>query len=314
MEKLKRTKEHDTQKVTKARARPMQIKKIPGGKKNPLIKTIEKIKIDVPEGCPNLHTTAVFVGSCNSGKTNWMLNLAKEYCDFKCFNRIFVLSPTYENNHDAFKILPIHPDDVYSGRTVLNHGVECVLEIENKMKKAAKEYEEYEEYCKAYEAWEQGTETMHQDTLLKNNYYAAPVFMPRPSVLMLMDDLSNTSVYSRSTKNGFINLLLRHRHVYEIGLTIFMCVQNFNTGVPKILRQNIKQFFLWKTHDSTQLKAIYEQVAQGCTEEEFYEAFEAATREPHDFLTVDLASKTGSVFRRNFDEEILFLGEEESII
>jgi len=298
------------EKVKPAKSRSCALRKIPGGKQNPLIKTIEKIKIPVPDGCPPLHTTAVFVRSCNSGKTNWMLNLAKIYCDFDCFNRIFVLSPTFDNNK-SFEILNIAPDDVYSGNFVLQHGVECVTEIETKMKKAAKEYSDYEAYCEAWKAWNNGKETMQQNTLLQNNYYAEPEYMARPSVLLMMDDLSHTVVFSTSRKNSFINLLLRHRHVFGIGLTIFMCVQNFNTGIPKILRQNIKQFFLWKTHDSTQLKSIYEQVAQGCTEDEFNAAFEAATKEKHDFLTVDLNSSTDSVFRRNFDEEIVFQGSSE---
>ena len=76
------------------------------------------------------------------------------------------------------------------------------------------------------------------------------------------------------------------------------------------MRQNIKQFYLWKTHDSTQLKSIFEQVAQGCSEEEFYKAFHFATKVKHEVLTVDLDSETGSVFRKNFNEEILFEGPE----
>lgn len=46
----------------------MKVKPIPGARKNTLIKTIEKINIDVPPGFFHLHTTGVFVGSCNSGE------------------------------------------------------------------------------------------------------------------------------------------------------------------------------------------------------------------------------------------------------
>lgn len=295
-------------KTVKSTSRPMVVKKIKGSLDNPLIKTIEKIKIKVPEGCPSLHTTAVFVGSCNSGKTNWMLNLAKKYEDFGSFNRIFVLSPTYDNNK-SFDILHIEPEDVYSGKRVLDNGVECVCEVEDKIKKLAEEYAEYEIYVKAYQAWINGVATMRQQAIVERRLYAEPEYMPMPRVLLLMDDLSHTKVFSVAKDNKFINLLLRHRHIYGIGLTIFAAVQNFTTGLPKILRQNIKQFYLWKTHDSTQLKCIYEQVAQGCSEIEFYQAFDIATREPHSFLTVDLDSKSESVFRSNFDREIVFIGE-----
>lgn len=292
-------------KVNIKKARKMIVASVPNGYKNPLIKTIEKIKIDVPEGCPPLHTTSVFVGSCNSGKTNWMLNLAKIYADYDSFNRIFVLSPTFENNQ-AFDILDIKPEDVYSGKRVLNDGVSCVMEVEEKMKKMASDYAEYEEYCEAHKAWLYGIENARQATLVSNNCNAAPIPMPRPSVLLMMDDLSHTTVFSVGRENSFINLLLRHRHVYGIGLSIFMCVQNFNTGIPKILRQNIRQFFLFKTHDQTQKKAMYEQLAQGFTEEVFNFAFDYATAEPHSFLTVDQTSDGPSTLRKNFDEYLIF--------
>ncbi len=279
--------------------------KIDGAIVNKLIKTIEKIKIPVPEGVPPLHTTAVFVGSCNSGKTNWLINYAQLLQDYGSINRIIVMSPTFENNA-AFDNLQINSNDIYSGSRVLTAGQECVTEIEAKIKKTAEDYKQYLEYVEAFSAWLRGKATFSQETLVKNNLEQEPEFMERPRILLLMDDLSHTGVFSTGRSNPFINMLLRHRHVFEIGLSIFMAVQNFATGVPKIIRQNCKQFFLWKTHDSTQLELIYEQVAQGCTKEEFYAAFRYATEKPHEFLTVDLNSSCGSVFRRNFDESLVF--------
>lgn len=240
-----------------------------------------------------------------SGKTNFMINLASWYQRHGSFNRIVIMSPTYDNNQ-AFEELVVDRNDVYSGSRVLKQGVECVGEIEQKIKKAGQDYKNYEEYVDAYVAWLKGKASMAQEAMVKNNLEQEPEYIPRPSILLIMDDLSHTGVFSVRRQNDFINMLLRHRHVHDIGLSIFMAVQNFNTGVPKIIRQNCKQFFLWKTHDSTQLETIYEQVAQGCTKEEFLQAFHEATKEPHNFLTVDLNSSTGSVFRKNFDEELSF--------
>lgn len=285
--------------------RKLRLQHIPGANRNELIKTIEKIKIDIPEGLFKLHTTAVFVGSCNSGKTNALINLSSEYQKFGSFNRIFVMSPTYENNL-AFQKLDVDPEDVYGGTRVLKDGIGCVTEVEQKVKKAGEDYKKHEVYVESYRAWIRGKATLAQETLLRNNLFEEPEFVPRPSILLIMDDLSHTGVFSVSRQNDFINLLLRHRHVHDIGLSIFMAVQNFTTGIPKILRQNCKQFFLWKTHDTTQLESIYEQVAQGCTKEEFYQAFSEATKEDHSFLTVDLNSSTGSIFRKNFDELMIF--------
>lgn len=294
-----------SKKISGVPVKSIRFENIHGANRNELIKTIEKIKIPVPPGSFKLHTTSAFIGSCNSGKTNAMINLAEEYQKFGSFNRIIIMSPTYYNN-EAFQRLEVARGDVYSGSTVLKNGIGCVTEVEMKVKKAGEDYKDYEIYKEAYIAHLRGKANLNQMTLLENNLFEPPDFIPRPSILLIMDDLSHTGVFSVSKKNDFINLLLRHRHAHDIGLSIFMAVQNFNTGIPKILRQNCKQFFIWKTHDTTQADSIYEQVACGCTKEEFTTAFEEATKEPHNFLTVDLNSSAGSVFRKNFHEQILF--------
>lgn len=300
------------QKIEKTTRSSIKFKKIPGAKKNTLIKQIEKIKIDVPIGCFPLHTVACFVGACNSGKTNWMLRLVESLQDHGSVNRVFVMSPTFENNK-AFDILNIRSDDIYQGKRVLDDGIGCILDVDHKIKKAAEEYEEYEEYCKAYRDFCNGKATYAQETMLRNNLFEEPEFIPMPRILVIMDDLSHTGIFSTSKANPFNNIVLRHRHIYGVGVSIFMAVQNFTTGVPKMLRQNTKQFFLWKTHDMTQLEQIYEQVSQGATKEDFYHAFHEATKEPHCFLTVDLNAKELSVFRKNFDEEII-MGSSPDII
>ncbi len=279
---------------------------IPGADPNELIECIEKIKIPIPDWAFRLHTTSVFVAPCDSGKTNAVIRLAHAYQEHGSFNRIIVCSPTFESN-EAFKLLHIRQEDIYSGNRVLKDGVGCVQEIEQKIKALAAEYTKYEQYVLAYRAWLRGEANANQETLLANNSFEEPEYIERPRILLILDDLSHTGIFSVSRANDFNNLLLRHRHVFGLGLSIFICVQTFTTGVPKHLRQNINQFFLWKTHDATQLKSIYEQVAQGCKKEEFLQAFAYATEIPHHFLTVDRRSKEHSVFRKNFNEELSFV-------
>ena len=285
-------------------------RKIPGVPENELIKGIKKHHIPVRNGFPPLHTLMVCVGACNSGKTNFAIAFTKDLLEDKSINRVILMSPTYENN-DAFSILNMRKDDIFSGRHVLDNGIQCVLEIEQKIKAAGEDYEEYLVYCKAYKAYLSGTSNYIQDSLVENNLYQPPKFMARPQILLFLDDLSNTTVFSTSRKNPFINMVLRHRHIFGIGLSIIMAVQNFNTGIPKILRQNIRQFCIWGTHDSTQLESIYEQVAQGCDKETFLKVFKEATKEKHNFLTIDLAAKDYSIFRKNFDKEIIVSGVDD---
>lgn len=292
-------------KKTKKAARPMSVRKIHGACANELIKKIEKVKIETPIGAPKMHATCAFIGSCNSGKTNAMINLAKTLEEYGSVNRIIVMSPTFEAN-EAFDEITVDKKDVYGGEHVLNNTIACVQDVEHKVKMAAKEWDAHLAYIEAWKAFADGSATMSQTNLLSNNLFKEPEEMDRPRFLLILDDLSHTGIYSKKSANKFNNMLLRHRHVYGLGLTIFMAVQNFTTGIPKVLRQNISQFYLWGTHDNTQLEAIYEQVAGGVSKEDFYAAFHYATAEPHHFLTVDLNSSGLSYLRKDFNEEIIF--------
>lgn len=148
----------------------------------------------------------------------------------------------------------------------------------------------------------------------KHNFKRMPD-IPRPSPLLIIDDMSHSDLYTPSKKNSFINLCLRHRHLFQVGLSIFMLVQTFKTGIPKCLRQNIQQFFLWPTHDMSQLESMYDEFANLCTKEDFMDMYKRATKNSHDFMTVDMnASDSLLRFRKCFDTILLpenLLSEEE---
>lgn len=276
-----------------------------------LIESIQKVKPKIRKGAFDLHTCALFCGACNSGKTNACINLLKLYQDDGSFNRFILISPTYENNRESWHTLNLRKEDIYY-EGILTHGLEVVKMIEQKIRKIARDYKDYLEYVEAYQAFLDGVATMRQQMLVRNRHFEKPEYQPFPSIAVILDDLSHSKVYSISRDNPFVNLLLRHRHVFDIGVSFYLITQNFNSGAPKILRQNLKQFHLYKTHDQTQLKSIYEQVAQGCTREEFDEAFAIATDKKHDFLTVDLGAKEGEpIFRKNFDQYII-LGNQQN--
>ena len=85
-----------------------------------------------------------------------------------------------------------------------------------------------------------------------------------------------------------------------------MLVQNYKTGIPKCLRQNVQQYFIWSTHDMSQLESMYEEFANICTLDQFLAVFREATKEKHDFLSIDLNAKDESQrFRKNFDTALV---------
>jgi len=279
--------------------------KIRNGLRNDLIKIGEKDLPDVPDHLFTLHTTCAFVGNTNSGKTNAAVVLAREYLDHGSINRVFIISPTADQNR-YFEVLKCNSEDIYKAKKALNHSQECLTEVLEKIKDSAEEYFEYLEYCEAYKNWKKGKANYFEMLMLRNNQYELPEFVPKPSCLIIFDDLSHTKMYSMARDNEFINLMLRHRHIFDVGVTLFMLVQNFKTGIPKILRQNIRQYFLWSTRDRTQLKAIYEEIANICEPEDFLKVYKQATEGDHDFLTVDLPNPDRKLkFRKNFDSYLV---------
>lgn len=275
----------------------------------------EKVKAEllpvpeVPDGLFKLHTLAAFIGCRGSGKTNACVLLAQRYIDEGVFNRIFIISPTYESN-PQFEALKPDPNDVYMS---IHGAIEDLTEILEKVKEDVDDHERREEYRAAYARWRQNAATMKDMNLLEANEFRKPPNIPKPCPLLIIDDMSHSPLYQPSQKNPFINLCLRHRHLHRVGITIFMMVQTFTTGIPKCLRQNVQQYFLWPTRDMSQLEAMYHEFANICSFEQFLSVFKEATAAPHSFLTIDL-NPTDEMqrFRQNFDRVLVPPEETES--
>jgi hypothetical protein len=100
------------------------------------------------------------------------------------------------------------------------------------------------------------------------------------------------------------------------GCSIFMLVQNFKTGVPKPIRQNLQQFFIWRTADRSQLEAMWEEFANLIDLHNFVRIYHLATdADKHDFLTVDMNPTSDQIgnFRRNFDTA-LFMADPQAVV
>lgn len=204
-----------------------------------------------------LHTLAAFIGPRGSGKTNAAILLARKYLHDGSLNRVFIMSPTIESNR-IFDLLEPDPEDIYKNIHTCLADLDDIL---GKVKVMVAEYEKVKEYNKIHDKWQRFQRgkgpglTVQEFNLLENNQFKRRPELPRPAPLLIIDDMSHSDIYTPSKKNSFINLCLRHRHLFKVGISIFMLVQTFKTGIPKCLRQNIQQFFLWPTHDMSQVRA-----------------------------------------------------------
>jgi hypothetical protein len=266
--------------------------------------------VPYPDHLFPLHTLGIFAGARNSGKTNACSLLIKDYFDNKSFTRLFIISPTYKSN-PTLHVLGADEKDVYIDSSNVNEAINSILKkIEDEVKK----YKDTSEYEKAYLRFKNKQISMEDQILLEMNDFKKPKRNPIPSPCLIIDDMSHTSIYSESKDNPFINLLLRHRHIFQVGMSIFMLVQNFKKGIPKILRSNTQVFFLYKTNDIDALENIHSEFGNICSLSQFLEFYKNATQEDKNFLTIDpFNTDKNKRFRKNFDTFLTFPTEDSEL-
>lgn len=276
---------------------------IKGGVKNEKVQA--KVKMVVPvvgEDMFPLHTLAAFIGARGSGKTNAAINLALRYLNDKSLNIVYIMSPTYESNPELW-VLNAKEENIFTNSMdILNE----FRKIQALIKKAAKEWEDDTEYQKVYtRVVHTKRYTMSDQLEVDKRDGKPPKYLPKPSPLIFIDDMMKTDIYSTSNSNPFNNFCILHRHFAKVGATVFMMVQNFKSGISKIIRQNIQQFFIFSTADIGCIEAMYEEFGNVCTFETFIEIFKMATNEVNHFLTVSPFSRdVDKQFRQDFDKFI----------
>jgi hypothetical protein len=270
---------------------------------------------DFPPQLFRLHTLAAFFGPRGSGKTNGAVLLARKYLEFGSFTRIYVISPTYESN-PVFETLEANPADVY---TDLGSILASIQDIVAKIEADAAAHEAELQYADIWLRHAQGKAVdVREQIILERESFREPELGARPFPLIIIDDCSHSQIYSTSRSNPFINLCLRHRHVggEGYGCSIFMLVQNFKTGVPKPIRQNLQQFFIWRTADRSQLEAMWEEFANLIDLDSFVRLYHMAVDgNTHNFMTVDMNPAQPQIgnFRRNFDVALRVVNQEELV-
>ncbi len=191
----------------------------------------------------------------------------------------------------------------------------AIEDVENKVKRARDDWIKELEYAAIFKKHQSDKSTLGptEEWILKNEHYRKPdVEGKRPKCLLVVDDCSHSKIFSSGRANPFVNLCLRHRHLHDVGLSIFLLLQN-QTGLPRALRLNTMQYALWRTQDTREIKSIFEEVGGVVNWNTFIRLYDYATRDSlHDFLFIDLnAIDPNLMFRKNLDERIL-LDESES--
>lgn len=292
---------------------------IPGSFTNdPIAHSMRHPHKKLPEALYPLHNVCAFVGPRGSGKTTALINLVAQYLKHKAFDRIKIISPTYDSNPEyeyLFQKLRI-PEEEQDQHICKDPNIApAFLDVFLRDFKAdGKEYEEVHKYKSVWEKWAKNKPlTNNEVDMLASNQYSPPPDIEKPSAALIVDDMTHTPLLSRFS--SYPHLLIKHRHVggTNIGISIFTLVHNFKSGIPKCARQNVQVFHLFPMSDETQLKSIWEETACGCTTfQEFFSLYKAGIQDEealkkgeqsHNFFTID--PYNGSIdkrFRRNFNE------------
>lgn len=281
---------------------PFEIEAIPSGLHNNEVQCKPKRVPHVPPHLPRLHTLCGAFGVVRSGKTNAIVNLLQAYVDAGCLNLLYCISPTYDSN-TALQTLPFVEGGIFTNS---KGSVESLLRILDMLKEKVDEYEEEKIYKKAYRAYKKDRQTPAQEVLLLKNDYRIPEKIPWPKPAIFIDDMTHTELMANTIKNELSHLSLHHRHLDNVGISIFQAFQTFKSGMPKVVRSNLSLILVFPTCNMTEIEEIYKEVSNNITFETFKKILFEATKGDHDFLLVDKYAKdTTKQFGINFDRKFI---------
>ena len=288
----------------------------------------QAFQFETPPGMPKAHGVTLVVGKRGAGKTVACCNLLKKME----FDRIFILSPTIHSNKEMIEMLGADEDDIYTD----TNDIGSILGVKEAIEKERDDLEEYLRDKKQFDAlkkrleaaaddipdWTAGGKEL-EDAMLK--FYSDGDFKPPyhkwggkpPKCCLLLDDLIGSKIYQEQLTLN--NLAILHRHVGQlkeggaVGISLYFLVQSYKAqhgGLSRPIRNQTTSFILFQSKNIKELEEIAEEVGGEVDMAQFFEIYNRAIRVKHDFLFIDLHKKDehASMFRRNFDEFLLYDG------
>lgn len=207
------------------------IEAIPGGLENGEVISKPKRVPKTPAHLPRLHLLAGAFGVVRSGKTNAVVNLMQAYWDAGSLNVLYCISPTYESN-TSLQTLPF--EKIYSDSKNSIQSLEAIIQdVEDRSKEYVKE-KTYRVAHNRWRKWQNGTGKAPPDwkdrILLLNENYRTPKKIKWPCPGVFIDDMTHTELMANTINNSLSHLSLRHRHLANVGLSIFQAFQTFKSG------------------------------------------------------------------------------------
>ena len=257
--------------------------------------------IETEPDFPKLHTLSILSGRRGSGKSVQLANFLRKCRDKHYYDKVILITPTYNSNKEIWDICYITPDDVIEPDiNSIKTAIKIVEDEKEEWDNFLQQKKLYQEFIKDKKG---NLENLNSRKLLE--YYSSgfldhnkpewkyPVEHP-PRIAIILDDLLGTDVYARNRVSGFTNLAIKHRHIADgLGCSLFMLVQSWKcqSGVPRVVRENVQHLLLFRVNDENQIKSLREECDLPITDEDFFDMCKECHKIPHNFLFIDFAPK-----------------------
>tara|TARA_R110000851_G_scaffold321325_1_gene486638 strand:+ start:250 stop:1176 length:927 start_codon:yes stop_codon:yes gene_type:complete len=269
---------------------------------------------------PCLH---LIVGQRTSGKSYLTSKILAQTHKDKTFDRIYIITPSFNSNKSYFGKY-IKEEDVFDPTkdsiTKVIEGVEADRDAWEAYLQKEKDYKKFKS-----EIHDKKIHISDEDviTYMEHGFFdkKKPEWKYKsiepPKSLLIMDDVLGSPAILQSSGLTRIATLNRHMAPLEqnhsnrsaCGLAVIILCQSYKmqSGISRVLRENVSLLTLFKNKQEKQLEAIKDELANVVDVECFNQAYETATSEKHGSLTIDFTPKTPcKTFRKNLNEFIVF--------
>lgn len=291
------------------------------------LKKINKFTTELPEKSAfsidtdpdflKLHTLCIASGKRGGGKSVAIANLVKKAKEKGYYDKVYLITPTYNSNQQIWDIADIDEEDVYEP------DMSVLKTIINNVEGEKKEWDLFLSMKKLHKKFKQDMKDKPFDKIGSHNlvdYLDCGFFEPNfndkwkyknevpPRLAVIIDDSLGTDLMARRNA-GLTNLCIRHRHIADgLGLSIFMLVQSYCAlgGVARAIRENCTHLLLFRINDEKQIAKVREETDLPCSEEDWINMCKYAHEIPFNFLLLDFVPKTECRrYRSGFDNYII---------
>jgi hypothetical protein len=262
-------------------------------------------------------------GQRTSGKSYLASKILAQAKKEKTFDKIYIVTPSFNSNKSYFGKY-IDESDVFEPT---KDSISKVIE------RVEADRDEWEAYLKKVKDYKKFKSEIHDKkihisdddviTYMEHGFFdkQKPEWKYKtiepPKSLLILDDVLGSPAILQSSGLTRIATLNRHLAPLEVnhsnrsacGLAVMILCQSYKmqSGISRVLRENVSLLTLFKNKQEKQLESIKEELANVVDIDCFDEAYNQATSEKYGSLTIDFTPKTPcKTFRKNLNEFIIF--------